>query len=196
MITAKGLSLLLLADTTNSRLDSPAFVNYRAVYPAKHPNRQQPTSLFYVQEPIPKKESTESEGTEKAVDTNTKSGDSTEGNEVWMQATRTLGSLFLHQEDASRDRQLDKTVDDTSPFPFHESTLSAYLLNLKRQEEVNREKSSQMIEQQENKEENEVGRLSNEFQIDQVSIFIYWALLHLGLLLISSCICTPARCSD
>jgi hypothetical protein len=119
---------------------------------------------------MPKKDPplVESDGAEEKIETDEPIQDS----EVWMTATRTLGSLFLHQEDAKRDHNVtnETAYDGSTSFPFHESTLSAYLLNLKRQEEVNREKSlsQQIAEEPKPGKKESLREHSTDFQIDQV----------------------------
>lgn len=68
----------------------------------------------------------------------------------WLSATGTLGSLFLKQEDADRDKNVDvfgrplvsneTGADDkeNSPFSLEENSFARYLMNLKFQEEDNR----------------------------------------------------------
>eukprot|EP00804_Cyclotella_cryptica_P010208 CCRYP_013828-RA/>CCRYP_013828-RA protein AED:0.12 eAED:0.12 QI:366/1/1/1/1/1/12/339/913 len=164
--------ILVFAQTAGCRLHLPAFVIH-------HPQtfrvenampRQLPTSaLFYRSEPSPKKAPTPVERDD--IEVKIETDEPIQDNEVWMTATRTLGSLFLHQEDATRDHNVSNETanDGSASFPFHESTLSAYLLNLKRQEEVNREKSSNQTKTEERKpEKKELSRgLSTDFQIDQ-----------------------------
>jgi len=161
----RSLILLLLAKTTYGRLETSTFVIQTRFTPRKGQYRSN-SVLFYVQESIPRNESIKSSNS-KVDHVETKPD---QDNEMWMQATRTLGSLFLHQEDAVRNtHDGNKTnVDESAPFPFHESTLSAYLLNLKRQEEDNREKSSRKAQTKTNAEKRETRQLSNEFQVDQV----------------------------
>ncbi|KAL9180648.1 hypothetical protein ACHAXT_011101 [Thalassiosira profunda] len=69
----------------------------------------------------------------------------------WLSATRTLGSLFLRQEDADRDKNVDVfgrplafEEDEKSTFDrLQEHSLAQYLMRLKEQEEDNREKASE-----------------------------------------------------
>lgn len=96
-----------------------------------------------------------------------------------MQATRTLGSLFLHQQDAAAHN--NSTVNTSigekmEGIPFHESALSSYLLNLKREEEVNREKSHDGNERkmEDEKEENDGEmKINAGFVIDPVNTYLY-----------------------
>lgn len=173
---AKYLSAFLVVQTACARLDSPAFLSRHRVHPANPIHRtssfdgRRSTRLFYVQEPIPKKEPID-ENAYEAAPIDGSNTQPTQDNEVWMQASRTLGSLFLHQQDAVRDaaNYTSANEGESVGFPFHESTLSSYLLNLKRQEEVNREKSheNKLVEKMEADSE-EVVVLNTEFQIDQV----------------------------
>lgn len=163
-----SLSLCLLTETARGRFDSPAFISHSTsasitsslLQPRGRCNRPI-TSLFYVQEPIPTGESAK-EDSEKSVDINAKH--ESQDNEMWMRATRTLGSLFLHEENARDTHEGNKT----SPFPFHESTLSSYLLNLKKQEEENREKSVESKQTIKKETEISVRPISSGFRIDQV----------------------------
>lgn len=82
------------------------------------------------------------------------SDDASVEDNAWLSATRTLGSLFLRQEDADRDRNIDvfgrplvhhetESNDDTSsPFSLHENSFAKYLMDLKFQEEQNRERAA------------------------------------------------------
>lgn len=83
------------------------------------------------------------------------SGDDSVEDNAWLSATRTLGSLFLRQEDADRDRNIDvfgrpmaehekESVDASSPlFSLHENSFAKYLMDLKFQEEENRERAAE-----------------------------------------------------
>jgi hypothetical protein len=80
------------------------------------------------------------------------SADHVEDRNDWASATRTLGSLFLRQEDADRNRDVDvfgrplltnETEDkDSSPFSLQETSFAKYLMSLKHQEEDNRERAA------------------------------------------------------
>ncbi|KAL7546658.1 hypothetical protein ACHAWF_009992 [Thalassiosira exigua] len=86
-------------------------------------------------------------------------GDSFDDNAVedkddWMSATGTLGSLFLRQEDADRDRNVDvfgrplltnetEDEDASSPFSLHGNSFTQYLMKLKLQEEDNRHRAAE-----------------------------------------------------
>lgn len=77
--------------------------------------------------------------------------DTVEEKSDWLSATRTLGSLFLRQEDADRDKNVDVfgrplafEEDEKSTFDrLQEHSLAQYLMRLKEQEEDNREKASE-----------------------------------------------------
>ncbi|KAL7518065.1 hypothetical protein ACHAWX_002922 [Stephanocyclus meneghinianus] len=162
----------VFAQTAGCRLDLSAFAiqQPRTFRVENVVSRQLPNSaLFYRNEPRTKKDPplVESDDIEEKIETE----EPIQDNEVWMTATRTLGSLFLHQEDAKRDHSVsnETAYDGSASFPFHESTLSAYLLNLKRQEEVNREKSSTQQKADEPKpgKREPLKELSTGFQIDQ-----------------------------
>jgi hypothetical protein len=83
------------------------------------------------------------------------SGDDSVEDNAWLSATRTLGSLFLRQEDADRDRNVDvfgrpmvehetESFDaSSSPFSLHENSFAKYLMDLKFQEEENRERAAE-----------------------------------------------------
>ena len=180
-MVAAVLYTFLLLQSARARLHSafihPTYsINSHVNQPSLHKlTYSSSTRLFYVQEPLKNTEasdeSTSSTPNEEEETPTTESKD-----EVWMQATRTLGSLFLHQEDATRNVTTSTTSNDDGDgggvFPFHESTLSSYLLNLKRQEEVNREKSKDVRVEDDNADSGEVERLSTEFQIDQVCFYM------------------------
>mmetsp|Transcript_17445 Transcript_17445/g.37697 ORF Transcript_17445/g.37697 Transcript_17445/m.37697 type:complete len:920 (+) Transcript_17445:159-2918(+) len=66
----------------------------------------------------------------------------------WLSAKRTLGSLFLRQEDANRDRNVDVfgrplVGNETDAGDKSSFSLPEYLLNLKLQEEDNRERAAE-----------------------------------------------------
>ena len=187
MMIAKQFHLFLLLlhelDVAYSRLDPQATFasvsHLTHTFPTKYNTlkiRHSKSALFYVQEPIPTGETEVDDGNKNNIESTdeTKQPEAESQDKVWMQATRTLGSLFLHQEDAARGHE-NKTNGYSEPFPFHESTLSSYLLNLKRQEEVNREKkSSEPLKERNTDEKNIMGtpgkKLVAEFHIDQVSV--------------------------
>lgn len=174
MMIAKQFYLFLLVHVAYSRLDPQAafalISHHTRVFPTKYYSlfkiRHSKSALFYVQETI-------STGETESGDDNSETRPEAESQDkAWMQATRTLGSLFLHQEDAARGYENKTDVGvDSEPFPFHESSLSSYLLNLKRQEEVNREKSSELLKEKNRKERNisTSGKPLTDFHIDQVS---------------------------
>ena len=76
--------------------------------------------------------------------------DTVEEKTDWLSATRTLGSLFLRQEDEDRDKNVDVfgralVGNDTEVEGglLHENSIANYLMNLKKQEEDNRERSAE-----------------------------------------------------
>lgn len=109
-------------------------------------------------------------------------------------ATRTLGSLFLRQEDADRNKDVDvfgrplltnETEDnDSSPFNLQETSFAKYLMSLKHQEEDNRERAAAT---EQSKPESVVnGRRSSDekssdLHIDQVSEESHGCLLNVSL---------------
>lgn len=74
--------------------------------------------------------------------------DTVEEKSDWLSATRTLGSLFLRQEDADRDKGVDvfgrplAFEEDEKSTMNQEHSLAQYLMQLKHQEEDNRERAS------------------------------------------------------
>lgn len=65
------------------------------------------------------------------------------GADDWTSAPRTLGSLFLREEDADRDRGPPGGGDGASPFDgLQENSFVQYLMNLKLEEEEHREKEA------------------------------------------------------
>lgn len=177
MAQLRGIFFLLFSvqNSATGRLDTPAFAIHQQNRHAKSTFDRPLTksALFYRNELIPKNEDeSPSERREVPIEeSNVETKvDEPQENEMWMSATRTLGSLFLHQEDARRDNNTTTNTTGSVSFPFHESTLSSYLLNLKRQEEDNREKAEKREAKKEKKVEKkgEKGKISTEFQIDQV----------------------------
>lgn len=80
------------------------------------------------------------------------SDDYVEDDNAWLSATRTLGSLFLRQEDAERVRNVDvfgrplvrnNTEDKDGPRSNPpENSFAQYMIDLKLQEEGNRERAA------------------------------------------------------
>lgn len=111
------------------------------------------------------------------------SGDDIVEDNAWQSATRTLGSLFLRQEDADRDKNVDvfgrplavgqKIEDsDASPFYLHENSFAKYLMDLKFQEEQNRERAAEHHSIKSNnawRDNSTKQKVSREIEIDQVS---------------------------
>jgi hypothetical protein len=102
---------------------------------------------------------------------------------AWLSATRTLGSLFLRQEDADRDRNVDvfgrplvghetEANDASSPlFSLHEKSLAKYLMDLKFQEELNRERASEQHSTKLNdvwRDKSSTYKVESGVEIDQV----------------------------
>lgn len=124
-----------------------------------------------------------------------KSPRSVQDNDDWMSASRTLGSLFLHQDDAARSEDLENVQgfmggtplpmengdsstqdpDDSSSSSLGNS-LTAILLKMKQQEEVNREeqnkKSSKRMEDNDQQKQSKMPSLSSSYQIDPVRSFL------------------------
>ena len=141
--------------------NTPAFVlqNYS---PLMHkPGRSKRTQLSYVddEEVVSPTKSVDVDEGDKA---NIESGiiedhtfdeddDTVEEKTDWLSATRTLGSLFLRQEDEDRDKNVDvfgralvgNETDDVEGGLLHENSIANYLMNLKKQEEDNRERSAE-----------------------------------------------------
>ncbi len=113
----------------------------------------------------------------------------------WMSASRTLGSLFLHQENSTRSENLDIFQDflgktapstenddssthasDTSSSSSIGNSLTSILLKMKHQEEVNREEqnkfSSETIGDNDQENQSKSPSLSSSFQIDPVCSFL------------------------
>jgi len=118
-----------------------------------------------------------------------KSPRSVQDNDDWMSASRTLGSLFLHQDDATRSENLDifhdfmdetvlsmengdsSTQDpDNSSSPSLGNSLTSFLLKMKQREEVNREeqnkKSSKKMGDSDQQKQSKMPSLSPSYQID------------------------------
>ncbi len=111
------------------------------------------------------------------------SDDDTVEDNAWLSATRTLGSLFLRQEDADRDSNVDvfgrplvehetEANDASSPlFSLHEKSLAKYLMDLKFQEEQNRERAAEQHSTKPNdtwRDKSSTHKASSGIEIDQV----------------------------
>jgi hypothetical protein len=181
MMTKKtNISLLLLQTSSAHPSFNAAFLNQHIIRTAPSSIASTKTRLFYVQDSIPENNN-EPPSTSSSSTTTTPEE---EKDQVWMSATRTLGSLFLHQQDAALDvnqeNNINSLVDNnttTKGETFHESVFSSYLLNLKREEEVNREKSSHDDEKKRRKKdveksEGKLKEITVDFVIDQVNICV------------------------
>lgn len=169
------LPFSFISTGASAHLNIPAFANskYRSIHQFKV-SHQLPPSLFYTTESI--EQTSELPTSPEEDDTASITDESTiEDNKDWISATRTLGSLFLRQEDANRDpaeTANNRAEIEFTSFPFQENSMTSYLLKLKRQEEDNREKNKgkNLLEK-----DGMVGPTrSNVFRIDQVcDVFIF-----------------------
>ena len=166
----------------------PAFVlqNYS---PLMHkPGRSKRTQLSYVDDEevvSPTKSVDVDEGDDKA---NIESGiiedhtfdeddDTVEEKTDWLSATRTLGSLFLRQEDEDRDKNVDvfgralvgNETDDVEGGLLHENSIANYLMNLKKQEEDNRERSAEHRQSKKSKDVSGGGIFQQNLSPEDVS---------------------------
>eukprot|EP01082_Thalassiosira_pseudonana_P008259 g7413.t1.1.5e17418a g7413 g7413.t1 contig24:559816-562994(+) len=162
------LPFSFISTGASAHLNIPAFANskYRSIHQFKV-SHQLPPSLFYTTESI--EQTSELPTSPEEDDTASITEESTiEDNKDWISATRTLGSLFLRQEDANRDpaeTANNRAEFEFTSFPFQENSMTSYLLKLKRQEEDNREKNKgkKLLEK-----DGMVGPTrSNVFRIDQ-----------------------------
>ncbi|EED90234.1 predicted protein [Thalassiosira pseudonana CCMP1335] len=162
------LPFSFISTGASAHLNIPAFANskYRSIHQFKV-SHQLPPSLFYTTESI--EQTSELPTSPEEDDTASITEESTiEDNKDWISATRTLGSLFLRQEDANRDpaeTANNRAEIEFTSFPFQENSMTSYLLKLKRQEEDNREKNKgkKLLEK-----DRMVGPTrSNVFRIDQ-----------------------------
>ena len=144
-------------------------------------------------------------------DTSAEGGDAAtvEGEDDWLSATRNLGSLFLRQEDADRDKNVDvfgrpllvgnETGDGNATSPFanlQDNSFAQYLLNLKFEEEDNRERAAENADKSPRVDAAEEGGTGKDdkskFQIDQVRYFAAVSVgtyFDRGLVLIRSMFC-------
>jgi hypothetical protein len=179
MITKKtNISLLLLQTSSAHPSFNTAFLNRHTIHTTPSSVVTSKTRLFYVQDPIPENNDEPPSSTTTPTE---------EKDQLWMSATRTLGSLFLHQQDASsasvgsnqyNNANADNNTTSTGE-AFHESVFSSYLLNLKREEEVNREKTSRDNDDDKKlkkkkkdveKSDGDLKEITVDFVIDQVNI--------------------------
>ena len=139
--------------------------------------------LFSTTEPVETKEVSNSspEDVDEVPDINAIVGENNivEDNKDWISATRTLGSLFLHQDDAHRAVSNDSKNNGESSSEEADgdissslgNSLTSFLLKMKQQEEVNREKykkSRDVNDGGTSKDKSTKQDLSTVFQIDQV----------------------------
>lgn len=114
--------------------------------------------------------------------------DDVEEKSDWISATRTLGSLLLRQEDADRDKNVDvfgrplSWVDKDETGGEAKTPFAQYLMNLKLQEEDNRERAA---EHRKHKDESSDGMSAQNvplgLQINQVSdIYFNIFFFHVG----------------
>ena len=180
------MSLHNMMTCISAHTNTPAFVlqNYS---PLMHkPGRSKRTQLSYVDDEevvSPTKSVDVDEGDDKAniesgtMDHSFDEDDTVEEKTDWLSATRTLGSLFLRQEDEDREKNVDvfgralvgNETDDVEGGLLHENSIANYLMNLKKQEEDNRERSAEHRQSKKSKDVSGGGIFQQNLSPEDVS---------------------------